>query len=291
MNPLHNFNQALTYIEEHLDGEIDLSQVANRACCSQYHFTRTFTFLAGISLTEYIRRRRMSLAAIQLRNSKARVIDIAVQYGYSSADAFSRAFAAVHGVPPSQSRDANLKAYPKMSFQLTIQGGEDMNYRIVTKQAFQIVGVKRRVRLVYRGINPEIAAMFASLEADTIATIKELSNSEPSGLIQATANFSEDREEGSFIDHYIGAATTKPAPAEMETLQVPACEWAVFATQGPFPSTMQSVWPRIYTEWFPSSGYQHAAAPELVWSEHRDITDPNFRNEIWIPVEKTPTVS
>lgn len=288
MNPLHDLNQALAYVEESLDGEVDLAEAARRACCSPYHFTRTFSFLAGISVSEYIRRRRMTLAAAELRQGGVRVIDLAVKYGYTSADAFARAFAAVHGVTPSQSRDAQLKAYPRMSFQLAIQGGEEMNYRMVSKAAFRVVGFQRRVRLIYEGVNPEIAAMFRELDEDTITLLKGLSNTEPTGLIQATTEFAQDREEGSSIEHHIGAATTLECPEGLSCLEVPACEWAVFATEGPFPRTMQDVWARIFTEWFPSSGYQHAGGPELVWSEHRDITSPTFRNEIWIPVERAP---
>lgn len=161
-----------------------------------------------------------------------------------------------------------------------------MNYRMVSKEAFRVVGVHKRVRLIYEGVNPEIAAMFASLQPETIALLKGLSNTDPSGLIQATTQFEQDREEGSSIEHYIGAATTRDCPEEMSALEVAAGDWAVFATQGPFPKTMQAIWARIFTEWFPSSGYQHSGGPELVWSEHRDITSPTFRNEIWIPVTR-----
>ena len=284
MNPLYDFNQALSYVEEHLDEEVNLDEVARRACCSPYHFSRTFSFLAGISLSEYVRRRRMTLAATELRGGGVRVIDLAVKYGYTSADAFTRAFTAVHGVTPSQSREAPLKAYPRMSFQLAIQGGEEMNYRMISKEVFRVVGIRKRVRLIYEGVNPEIAAMFGGLDEETIAVIKGLSNTDPAGLIQATTDFQQNREEGSSIEHYIGAATTRECPEGMSSLEVAAGEWAVFETQGPFPKTMQDVWARIFTEWFPSSGYQHAGGPELVWSEHRDITSPTFRNEIWIPV-------
>lgn len=285
MNPLHDFNLALAYIEDHLQEDIDPKEIAARAACTPYHFSRTFSFLAGITLTEYMRRRRMTLAAVALREEGTRVIDVAVRFGYGSADAFSRAFSAVHGVTPSQSGQAELKAYPRLHFQLAIQGGEEMNYRIESKDAFRVIGYHKRVRLIYEGINPEIQAMWQSLTPEAIATLKSLSDTRPSGLIQATTNFAEDRGEGSSLDHYIGAASTSPCPPEFEALEVAAGDWAVFPTQGPFPKTMQEVWARIFTEWFPSSGYQHAGGPELVWSEHPDIYAPDYRNEIWIPVQ------
>jgi len=284
-NSLHAFNQALAYIEEHLEEEIDLRAVASRAACTPYHFSRTFSYLAGITLTEYIRRRRMTLAAVALREDGARVLDVAVRYGYASADAFARAFSAVHGVAPSQSGEAPLKAFPRLHFQLAIHGGEEMNYRMESKPAFRIIGFHRRVRLIYEGINPEIAAMWQALTPPQITTLKSLSNTEPRGLIQATTHFAEDRGEGSSIEHYIGAASTSACPSEFVALEVAASDWAVFATQGPFPQTMQDVWGRIFSEWFPSSGYQHTGGPELVWSEHPDIHAPDYRNEIWIPVK------
>lgn len=159
-----------------------------------------------------------------------------------------------------------------------------MKYRMVSKEAFRVVGIHGRVRLVYEGINPEIAGMFRSLDETTIATLKELSNTEPRGLIQATDHASGDLEEGTSLEHYIGAATTRECPEGMACLEVAAGDWAVFATEGPFPKTMQDVWARIYSEWFPSSGYQHAGGPSLVWSESPDVTSPTYRNEIWIPV-------
>lgn len=284
MNPLHDLNRALSYIEENLDHTIDLSEAAGLAGCSQYHFSRMFSTLAQMPLSEYVRRRRMTLAALDLQSGNVRVVDLAVKYGYGSADSFSRAFCSVHGVLPSQCREAPLKAYPRMSFQLTVTGALEMEYRIVPKEAFRIVGIQKRIRLIYEGINPEIQAMFESLEPETIASLKQLSNIDPKGVIQATLNPREDFEEGASLEHYIGAATTKESPENFQVLEVPALDWAVFTCRGEFPKVMQGIWARIYTEWFPSSRYQSAPGPSLVWCEHRDIHDPNFHNEIWIPV-------
>lgn len=285
MNPLHELNQALAYIEEHLEGDLDLSEAARQALCSQDHFSRMFSTLAGLSLSEYVRRRRMTLAALDLQGDPSlRVVDLAVKYGYSSADAFSRAFQAVHGVLPSQAKEAPLKAYHRLSFQLTIQGAVEMQYRILSKDAFRVIGINKTVSLLYEGVNPEIQAMFESLEPALIERLKSYSNTDPKGLIQATINLHDNHDEGSLLDHYIGAASTLEPPDDLVTLEIPALEWAVFTCRGPFPKTMQDIWARIYTEWFPSSGYQYARGPSLVWCEHREITDPNFHNEIWVPV-------
>jgi AraC family transcriptional regulator len=289
MDMLKDMNRALNYIEENLTEEIDFKEVARLAICSEYHFKRMFSFLAGITLSEYIRRRRLTLAAFELNSSDIRVIDAAVKYGYSSADAFTRAFQGLHGMTPSEARGNGrlLKAYPRMTFQLTIKGGIEMNYRIEEKEAFHIVGIMKRVPIVFNGVNPEIAAMWKSLDEEKIKKLKELSNMEPSGIISASTNFSEERmEEKGGLDHYIGAATTRECPENMAQLGVPASTWAVFEAVGPFPSTLQNVWGRIYSEWFPSSGYEQAQGPEILWNEQKDTTVPDFRSQIWIPVVK-----
>lgn len=289
MDLLERMNGALRYVEENLTDEIDFKEVARQAMCSEYHFTRMFSFLAGITLSEYIRRRRLTLAALELKGCNAKVIDVAVKYGYRSPDSFARAFHSLHGIKPSEAKNAGqlLKAYPTMTFQLTIKGGTEMNYRIVEKEAFRIVGLKKRVPIIFNGVNPEIAAMWQSLNHEMIVELKNLSNIEPMGLISASANFSEDRmEEKGELDHYIGVATTNACPDDLAQLEVPALTWAVFESVGPFPETLQNIWGRIYSEWFPSSGYELAEGPEILWNEQKDTSVPNFKSEIWIPVLK-----
>ncbi|AEI43428.1 AraC family transcriptional regulator [Paenibacillus mucilaginosus] len=289
MDSLRGMNAAIQYIEDHLTETIDFKRVGQLAQCSEYHFTRMFSFLAGVPLSEYIRRRRLTMAAFELQHSGIRIIDLAVKYGYGSPDSFTRAFQSLHGVTPTEARSQGgaLKAYPRMSFQLTVQGGDEMNYRLADKEAFRIVGLMKRVPIVFQGVNPDIAAMWQSLDAGTIERLKALSNMEPSGLISASVNFSEGRmEERGELDHYIGAATTKECPDGFASLEVPPLTWAVFEAVGPFPSALQEVWGRIYAEWFPSSGYEIAVGPELLWNEGKDTTAPNYRSEIWIPVKK-----
>jgi AraC family transcriptional regulator len=288
MDSLEKMNDALKYIEENLADEIDFAEVARRAYCSEYHFKRMFSFLAGVPLSEYIRRRRLTLAAFDLRESSSRIIDIAVKYGYNSPDSFTRAFQSLHGVTPSESKKngQSLKAYPRMTFQLSIKGGSEMNYRIVEKEAFHIVGIKKRVPLIYQGVNPEIAAMWQSLNMELINELKSLSNVEPRGLISASTNFSERLVENSELDHYIGVATTEECPVHLEKLDVAASTWAVFEAVGPFPDTLQNVWGRIYSEWFPSSSYEQTEGPEILWNADKDTTSPTFKSEIWIPLKK-----
>ncbi|MGG3892082.1 AraC family transcriptional regulator [Metabacillus fastidiosus] len=289
MDLLKNMNDAMKYIEENLTHEIDFKMVARLAHCSEYHFKRMFSFLAEITVSEYIRRRRLSLAAFELNNSNIKIIDIAIKYGYNSPDSFTRAFQNLHGVTPSEARNngQKLKAYPLMTFQLSIRGGNEMNYRIEQKEAFNIVGIMKRVPIIFEGENPEIAAMWKSLTMEKIEQLKKLSNVEPKGMIQASTNFSEERmEEKGELDQYIGVATTQEYPENFSKLEVPALTWTIFESTGSFPSTLQETWGRIYSEWFPSSNYQVTEGPEILSIKTKDLTSSSVNSEIWIPVLK-----
>ncbi|KAF5081235.1 GyrI-like small molecule binding domain protein [anaerobic digester metagenome] len=290
MDSLSSMNNALTYIESHLTEVIDFKVLSKIALCSEYHFKRMFSFLSGISLSEYIRRRRLTLAALELKDSNLRIIDIAMKYEYGSADSFSRAFYSVHGILPSEARNesAQIKAFPRMTFQLSIQGGCEMNYRIVEKEPFRLVGYKKRVPMVFSGVNPEITKMYELLTSEVIVQLKSLSNIEPTGMISASTNFSEGRmDEKGELDHYIGVATTSSDVGDFDELEVESNTWAVFESIGPFPETLQIIWGRIYSEWFPSSDYESVNGPEILWNESTDLHNPKYRSEIWIPVKKS----
>ncbi|MCK6255480.1 AraC family transcriptional regulator [Fictibacillus sp. KIGAM418] len=288
MDSLKSMNDALMYIEEKLDDELDYREAARRACCSEYHFKRMFSFLAGIPLSEYVRRRRLTLAAFELMDGNLKVIDAAVKYGYHSADGFTKAFQQLHGVTPTEARKNghSLKAFPRMSFQLSIKGGNEMNFRIVEKDAFHIVGIKKRVPLIFSGANPAIDVMWQSVTPVLINELKSLSDVEPKGLISASTHFSERLAENSELDHYIGVATTGGCPEHLEKLDVRPSTWAVFESVGPFPDTLQNIWSRIYSEWFPSSSYEQVEGPEILWNADKDTASKAFRSEIWIPVKK-----
>ena len=129
MEWIDRLNDAIGYIEEHLRGEIDAAQLGKIACCSSYHFQRMFTYMAGIPLSEYIRRRRMSLAAVDLQGKNVKIIDVAGKYGYNSPTAFNRAFQSVHGVAPSavKNEGVSVKSFPPIQFKITVKGVEEMN--------------------------------------------------------------------------------------------------------------------------------------------------------------------
>jgi len=290
MEPLKQLNLAMAYIEDNLSREIDFQNVAQLACCSEYHFRRLFSFLSGMTLSEYIRRRRLTQAALELSKADVKIIDVAMKYGYNSPDAFTRAFQGLHGITPKEAKTdgAALKAIPPMTFQLTIKGGSEMDYRIVEKEAFYIAGIKKRIPLIYEGKNPHMDSMWASLTMDDFAELKRLSNVEPTGILCVSANFTEGRflAEGDYLDQYIGVATTKVVSERWEILSVDACTWVVFTVAGEFPKTLQDTWARIFAEWFPTSGYESTGGPEILWNESPDTSKPDYKSELWIPVIK-----
>ncbi|MBN6886959.1 AraC family transcriptional regulator [Cytobacillus horneckiae] len=289
MELLSHMNRAMQYIEEHLTEEIEYKEVAKIALCSEYHFKRMFSFLAGMTLSEYIRKRRLTLAAVEILSTSNRIIDISLKYQYSSPDSFTRAFQLLHGFTPTDVRvkRPSLKAFPPMTFQLTIKGGIEMNYRIIDKEPFKIVGIGKRVPIQFEGVNPEINKMWQALKAEDIHYLKGLSNIEPTGLVSASTDFSEGRmEEKGDLYHMIGVATTEDSPSHYDCLEIPALTWAVFESVGPFPQTLQHTWGRIYSEWFPSTTYEQVDGPEILWNESKDLTSATFRSELWIPVKK-----
>ncbi len=289
MDALKQFNLAMQYIEAHLAEDIDFDMVVRLACCSEYHFRRMFASLAGLSLSDYIRRRRLSQALLELHHHNVRIVDIAVKYRYGSADAFSRAFQALHGITPSEARttDVALKAFPPMTFQLTVRGGAPMEYRIVEKPTFSIIGIHDRIPLLYEGMNMEVVRMWESLSAEDIEALDALSDIEPYGLLDAVLlPCVEQQHEGTLIDYYIGVASTKPSSSQWRVLPVAASKWGVFLVRGAFPQSLNEVWERVYSEWMPTVGYQVNEGPHLVWTEYEDMDAADFACELWIPITK-----
>lgn len=281
---LDGMNDALGYIEDHLDGEIDYAAVAQTACCSQYHFQRFFVSLTEVPLSEYIRRRRLTQAALELQNTDIKVIDVAVKYGYASADAFARAFAGVHGLPPSKARAPGvvLKAYPRIAFALTLKGVVAMKYRLEERPAFRVIGVKEKFSAVVEESFAEIPKMWMRCNADgTTEAVARLHDGKPDGCLGICASFDGDK-----FDYWIAVASLKACPRDMYEMEVPASTWAIFDVTGAMPKAIQDVNRRIYSEWLPTSGYDHAKTPDFELYPEGDLSSPDYKSEIWIPVVK-----
>ena len=284
MEWLDRLNQSISYIEDNLSGEIDFEQAAKIACCSSFHFQRMFSYIANVSLAEYIRRRRMTLAAFELQNSNIKVIDLALKYGYDSPTSFSRAFQNVHGVSPSvaKSEGVVLKAHPRMTFLISIKGETEMNYKIEKKEAFRIVGAKKHFDLNVEENFVQVPQFWGeTFQNGMIVQIGQLSNKEPYGVLGVSTCMN-----GKDFDYYIAAATDKPLPGNMHEYMVPASTWAIFECIGPMPTSIQDLQKRIVTEWLPTSGYEYADAPDIEVYPEGDTSSPNYKCEVWLPIIK-----
>ncbi|GAA1386776.1 AraC family transcriptional regulator [Kitasatospora putterlickiae] len=284
---LDRLNQAMEYAEEHLDGTVDPAELARIATTSEYHFRRLFSALAGMPLSEYLRRRRLTLAGAEVLAGERTLLDVAVRYGYGSGEAFARAFRAMHGVGPGEARRSGtvLVSQPRMSFRLVVEGSSSMEYRIVERPAFRVVGRRARVPLVHEGVNPAMAEFIRGLGRETIDRIAALSEQEPAGIVSVTEFFSDNREEGVPLDYYHAVVTGTDAevPEDLDVREIPAGTWAVFANTGPYPRALQELWRDIFTQWFPSNPYEFRLGPEMLRVNVRPDGE-EADAELWIPV-------
>lgn len=273
-------NQSMNYIEEHLTGEIDYGQLGKIACCSAYHFQRMFTYMAGVTLSEYIRRRKMSLAAVDLQDGNEKVIDVAEKYGYHSPTAFNRAFQSVHGVAPSSVRGEGIsvKSFPPITFKIAVKGAEEMNYRIETKDAFRIIGVSAPLYKEIENNFTIVPGMWQDAAVNgTIQKLAEMMNAQPAGLLGVSVCNDEEQWK-----YFIAVSSTKERGG-FEEYMVPASTWAIFSGTGTSQS-VQELENRIVTEWLPTSGYEYANAPDI--EVYLNPDPQNAQYEVWIPVTK-----
>ncbi|MFE4714354.1 effector binding domain-containing protein [Paenibacillus sp. NPDC056722] len=288
MDWMDRMNSAMDYIETHLSEEIDYDQLAKIACCSTYHFQRMFPFITNVTLSEYIRRRRLTLAAFELQQSATKVIDVALKYGYESPEAFSRAFKKMHSVMPVSARDkcVSLKAFPRLSFHISIRGDVEMNYKIEDKQAFEMFGVSTLINA--DGENPyiEIPAFWTKCISDgSVDRIRAAAGLGEDGQIHGIL-YNKQGDDFSYMIGYFSPQSD--LPEGFEKLQIPTQTYAIFST-GVYPdgqSNIHDLWKRIFSEWFPNSNYENANTPEFEMTYDRG--NNMYEMEIWIPIVKKP---
>jgi AraC family transcriptional regulator len=292
---LERLNQAMEHIERHLDASADVAELARIAATSEYHLRRMFSALAGMPLSEYIRRRRLTVAGAEVLAGRETLLEIAVRYGYGSGEAFARAFRAMHGVGPGEAlrTGAALVSQPRLTFRLTIEGSSSMQYRVVDRPAFTVAGFKTRVPLVHSGPNQAIVDFVRGLDKQALEQLGKVSDQEPHGIVAVCDDLDPSRAEGTELDYYqavITSATAPPdvpadAPAGVTTLPVPSGTWAVFTTSGPAPQAIQELWRDVFTEWFPSNPYRGRPGPEILRTDlSADGTQADA--ELWLPVER-----
>ena len=286
---IQRMNDAIAYIEDHLEGDIDYSEAAKLACCSAYHFQRFFSYTAEVSLSEYVRRRRLSAAAFDLQRSGAKVIDIALKYGYASPEAFARAFKSAHGVSPTavKSSGVQLKAYPRVTFHISIKGDAEMNYRIEKKEAFEMFGVDTEVSTVDNQNFVSVPAFWEKCRADgTMERIRKAANIDDDVPLHA-AMFNCAETSHSYMIGYF--TPENGVLKDFTVLKIPESTWAIFTTEelSMAEAARQSavMWKRIFTEWFATSGYE--LEPDVPEFElHHNKGNGKYVTEIYIPIIK-----
>ncbi len=286
MDWIERMNLAIADIEAHLTDEIDYDRLGRIACCSAYHFQRLFAYMAGVPLSEYVRRRRMSLAAVDLQGGES-VLDVALKYGYQSPTAFNRAFRSVHGLAPSAVRGGvSVKSFPPLTLKIIVKGVEELNYRIETKAPFRIVGVSvplaNDMEANFQNVPGKWDEVASDGTLERLVSLMAPSEGAPTGDAPVGILGVCRCEDGTPWRYYIAVASTREAEG-LEELTVPAATWAIFPGEGTFRS-IQELERRVLTEWLPTSGYEYADAPDV---EVYMTPDPaNARFEVWIPVVK-----
>jgi AraC family transcriptional regulator len=282
---LIRMKNALDLMEKKLDERLDIEDIAKAAYSSPFHFQRMFHMLTGITISEYIRKRKLTLAAQELATSSSKVLDIALKYGYDSPESFSKAFRKIHGISPSEARNpgVSLKAFPCISFHLSLKGDKDVDYRIMEKEAFTVVGKSVQVTCQDNENLRQIPKFWEECHRNgTTAKLSSIGTDE--NLLGICMDMQPGKEDFTYM---IATKADAVSPAEGFALStIPASTWAIFTSVGPMPGAIQSVFGRIYQEWFPATGYEHSGAPEMEVYPPGDITAEGYRCEVWIPIVK-----
>jgi AraC family transcriptional regulator len=286
MEWLNKMMDAINYMEMNMEEQIDIWNVAKIACSSPFHFQRMFHMVTGFTVAEYIRNRKLTLAAQELAiSSNTRVIDVALKYGYDSPESFAKAFRRAHGITPSAAREpgAKLKAFPCISFHLSLKGDKDMDYRIIEKDAFKVIGKAIRVS-TKDGENLRRIPKFWDECYDDGTCKKLCAFDKNQRLFGICMDFEENLEQLTYMIAVEGESSSKEN--DLIVREIPAATWAIFTSVGPMPKAIQDVWARIFQEWFPATGFEHANAPELEVYPPGDGTKDDYKCEVWIPIVK-----
>ena len=292
MDWIQGIQRAIDYVEANITEEIDYEEVAKQAYSSSFHFQRVFGILCGFTLGDYIRMRRLSLAGEELSRGSAKIIEVALKYGYDTPESFSRAFTRFHGIAPSEAKHSgNVKIFTPLSVKLTLSGGRKMDYRIEKREAFQVVCKRKRVgKPGSENVSKEISALWQQCAAD--GTMERLAACIPEhpvmkGLLGIC--FSSELDAKQF-PYGIGVEYDgRNVDDDLEIVTIPASTYAVFTSKGRMPDAFIETYHRVVTEFFPQSAqYEYAENVEFEVYSSADTQDPNYQCEIWIAVkEKT----
>ncbi|MDL2232571.1 AraC family transcriptional regulator [Ruminococcaceae bacterium OttesenSCG-928-L11] len=275
---------AIGYIEDNIGEALTIEDIARHVHISPFYFQKGFAMLCDFTVSDYIRCRRLALAGSELAATDAKIIDIALKFGYDSPDSFTKAFTRFHGCTPTAARKggASIKSFAPLSVKFSLEGGYSMDYKIVEKDAFTVIGLKRTFKYEDAAqAVPELWAQFHQMpQARAICPMYGVNTDE---------TMTGDTFEYLIADNYNAQADI---PEGFVTRQIPRFTWAVFVCKGAMPQTMQDVNRKIYSEWLPNSkDYEIAAGYCIEMYEDADqypkgTQDENYYSEIWIPVKK-----
>ncbi len=276
MEWVDRMNQVIDYLEAHLCDEINPDEISRIMACPYSVFQRSFAPVTGIQLSEYLRRRRLTCAAYDLQNTDQRILDIAVKYGYDSADAFTAAFKRMHGITPQEARKPNtrLKFHTRLTFTFMITGVQEMNYKLIEKKAFRVLGIRR--------ITPYGGGTWAIVKSDDTADkMKEVCGH----MCDLGLCFGFDNEGNN--DYMCAIEYDGETISGFDYYEYPEISWLVFIAQGPISEgVLGQTWKRIYGEFMPQSEYRQRDLPTIEkyieWNEASDVCHV----EIMIPVQK-----
>jgi AraC family transcriptional regulator len=282
-------NDLVDLVEQNTGEAIDVAAFAQQHGTTEYHLRRMFSALAQMSLSEYARRRRMTLAAAALARGESNLLNVAVRYGYGSVEAFGRAFRSVHGIGPAEARrhGGPLSTQPMLRFRLIVEGSTPMDVTITRRPEFILAGHAAKVPLLHHGVNPHIQQHISAIAPTEHDRLKALSNTEPAGMLAVTADLEPDAPEGSMLTYLHGVAldAAGPVPADLDSIRVEAGTWAVFGSRGPFPDALQQLWAATATDWFPSNPWRLRPGPSIL--RYRELTESFAACELWLPIEKS----
>ena len=282
-------NRLVVIIEQQLGDDLDVDELAAGMGTTGYHARRMFSSLAGMPVSEYVRRRRMTVAAADVIGNED-LLTIAVRYGYGSIEAFGRAFRAVHGTRHGDVRrhGGPLRSQPQLRFRLTVEGSTPMDARIIERPDFRLIGHAARVPLIYEGANPHIERHIAALPASEHERLKQLSGTEPAGLLQVSADVEPDAAEGSELTYLQGVAVdaTADVPDDLDVIDAEVGAWVVFRTSGPHPAALQQAYAASAAEWFPSNPWRLRPGPSIISVlDHADDFS-TATCDLWFPIER-----
>lgn len=288
MDWIRSFQKAIDYIEDHLTDSLDYSRIAQEVNISVFYFQKIFSILCGISLGEYIRSRRLTLAGIELISTDERILDIAMKYGYDTPEGFTRAFTRFHGITPIAARNssAGLKSFAKLSISITMKGGSIMDYRILKKDSFKVLE-KVEKHSINDSQNLNTIPEFW-MRAHTDGTVRTLLEQTPDKEFIFGICYGNIPKDVKTFDYGIAALYGGgKIPEGFRIKEIPARTWAVFVCKGPLPNAIQETWHKICTEFFPTSGYQPTYEMDIeAYTNTNNMPAEDYYSEIWVTVEK-----